>query len=97
MRAGLELQFGEGAAAFDLGDDFLEAAHGAFAGGDHLDLPALQACKPLIHTEQVDGEQSRLVSAGADADFQHDATVVHSVLRQESAPELLPPLNAASS
>ena len=34
VHAGLELQLGEGAAAADFGDDFLVAAHGAFAGGD---------------------------------------------------------------
>src|ERR1700716_1370199 len=42
VHAGLEFQFGECAAALHFGDDFLEAAHGAFAGRDHFDLPALQ-------------------------------------------------------
>src|SRR6185295_14021327 len=56
-----EFQFGERAAALHLGDDFLVAAHGAFAGGNRLDLPALQTCKPLIHPEQVAGEQRGLV------------------------------------
>src|ERR1700743_2701343 len=42
MHAGFEFQFGEGAAALHLGDDFLVAANRTFAGRNHLDLPALQ-------------------------------------------------------
>ena len=82
VHAGFEFQFGERAAALHLGDDFLEAAHGAFAGGDHLDLPALQGGKTLIHPEQVAGEQRGLVAAGAGADFQHHVALVHGVLGQ---------------
>jgi hypothetical protein len=75
--------FGERAAALHLGDDFLVAAHGAFGGRDHLDLPALQRGEPLIHPEQVAGEQRGLVAAGAGADFQHHVAVVHGVLGQQ--------------
>src|ERR1700682_3397531 len=82
VHAVFEFQLCKGAAATHLGDDFLEAAHGAFAGGDHLDLPALQACKTLIHPEQVAGEQGGLVAAGAGADFQDDVAIVHGVLGQ---------------
>src|ERR1700680_157310 len=82
VHAGFEFQLCKCAAATHFGDDFLEATHGAFAGGDHLDLPALQACKTLIHPEQVAGEQSGLVAAGAGADFQHHVALVHGVLRQ---------------
>ncbi len=37
MHARFEFQLGEDAAPFDLGDDFLKAAHRAFARRDHLD------------------------------------------------------------
>ena len=89
MHAGFELQFCVGAAAFDLGDDFLEAADGAFARRNHLDLPALQRGEALIHAEQVAGEQRGLVAAGAGADFEHDAALVHRVLRQQRDADLL--------
>ena len=95
MHAGFEFQFGERAAAPDFGDDFLEAAHGAFAGGDHLDLPALQAGEALIHPEQVAGEQRGLVAAGAGADFQHHVAVVHGILGQQRHADLLRQFQAA--
>jgi hypothetical protein len=51
MHAGFVFQPGEGAAAADLGDDFLIAAHRAFAGGDNLDFPALLGGIALVHPE----------------------------------------------
>src|SRR6201999_4120192 len=87
--AGFEFELREGAAALHLGDDFLEAANGAFAGGYHLDLPALQGGKTLIHPEQVAGEQRGLVAAGAGADFEHDVAVVHGILGQQRDAYLL--------
>src|SRR6476661_7661148 len=51
------------------------AADRAFAGRDHLDLPALQAGEALVHPEQIAGEQRGLVAAGAGADFQHHVAV----------------------
>src|SRR6267142_6876391 len=89
VHAGFELQFGERAATLHFGDDFLEPAHGALTGGDHLDLPALQRSKALIHPEQVAGEQRGLVAAGAGADFQHDVAVVHGILGQQRHANLL--------
>ncbi|KIU01434.1 hypothetical protein QU38_01650, partial [Staphylococcus aureus] len=83
VHAGFELQLGEGAAPLDLGDDFLEAAHGAFAGGHQLPLPALQRGEALIHPVEVAREQRRLVAAGAGTDFQHDVAVVHDILGQQ--------------
>ena len=77
------------------GDDFLEAPHGAFAGGNHLDLPALQGREALVHPEQVAGEQRGLVAAGAGADFQHHVAVVHGVLGQQRHADLLRQLDAA--
>ncbi|CEG10353.1 hypothetical protein BN961_03792 [Afipia felis] len=57
MHAGFEFQFGKRAAALHFGDDFLVAAHGAFAGGHHFDLPALKCGETLVHAEQVAREQ----------------------------------------
>ena len=89
VHAGFEFQLGEGAAAADLGDDFLVAAHGAFARGDHLDLPALLGGVALVHAEQIAREQRRLIAAGAGADFEDDVALVHRVLGQERKPDLL--------
>ena len=52
MHAGFEFQLGEGAAAADLGDDFLVAADRAFARRDDFDLPALLGGIALVHAEQ---------------------------------------------
>ena len=51
-----------------------------------------QPCRrgePLIHPEQVAGEQRGLVAAGAGADFQHHVAVVHGVLGQQRDANLL--------
>ncbi|HEY4969647.1 MAG TPA: hypothetical protein VII35_07055, partial [Steroidobacteraceae bacterium] len=97
VHAGFEFQLGEGAAPAHLGDDFLVAAHGAFAGRDHLDLPALQIGEAFIHPEQVAGEQRGLVAAGAGADFQHDVAVIHGVLGQQRHADLLRQFEAAEA
>ncbi len=72
VHAGFELQLRERRRGrWTLGDDFLEAAHGAFAGRiAPRPCPALQRRKALVHAEQVAGEQRGLVAAGAGADFQ---------------------------
>ncbi|MGY4341489.1 hypothetical protein ACVWW3_006395 [Bradyrhizobium sp. LM2.9] len=75
--------------ALHLRDDFLVAADAAFARRDHLDLPALKAREPLVHPEQIAGEQRGLVAAGAGADFQHHVAVVHGVLGQQSEADIL--------
>ena len=89
VHAGFEFELGEGAAAADFGDDLLEAAHRAFAGGHDLDLPALLGGVALVHAEQIAGEQRRLVAAGAGADFEDDVALVHRVLGEEREPQLL--------
>ena len=89
VHAGFEFQLGERAAAADFGDDFLVAAHRAFARGHDFDLPALIGGVALVHAEQVAGEQRRLVAAGAGADFENDVALVHRVLGQEREPQLL--------
>ena len=89
VHAGFVFQLGEGAAAADFGDDFLVAAHRAFARGHDLDLPALLGGIALVHAEQVAGEQRRLVAAGAGADFEDDVALVHRVLGDEREAHLL--------
>src|SRR4030081_3046780 len=84
-----------GAPAAPFGDDLLEATHGAFTHRHHLDLPALQGGKALIHPEQVAGKKRGLVAAGAGADFQHDVAIVHRVLGQQRDADLLRQLDAA--
>ena len=89
VHARLELELGERAAALDLGDDFLVAAHAAFAGRDDLDLPAVLGGEALVHAEQVAGEQRGFVAAGAGADFQDHVALVHRVLGDERDADLV--------
>src|ERR1700744_346231 len=89
VHTGLELQLGERAAAFDLGDDLLVSAHRAVTCSDDLGLPALAGSVALIHAEQITGEQGRLVTAGSGADFKDDVAVVHCVLRQKGDAQVL--------
>jgi hypothetical protein len=89
VHAGFELELGEGAAAADLGDDFLVAADRPFARRDHLDLPALLGGIALVHAKQIAGEQRCLVAAGAGTDFEDDVALVHRILRQQGEANLL--------
>ena len=89
VHAGFVFQLGEGAAAADFGDDFLIAAHRAFARGHDFDLPALIGGITLVHAKQIAGEQSRFVAAGAGADFKNDVAVVHRIFGQERQPQFL--------
>ena len=89
MHARLELQLGEGAAPSDLGDDFLVAAHRAFARRHDLDLPAVLGGEALVHPEQVAGEQRGLIAAGAGADFQNDVALVHRIFRHQRLADVL--------
>jgi hypothetical protein len=89
VHAGLVFHLGESAASLDLGDDFLVAAHRAFAGRHHLDLPAVLRRISLVHAEQVAGEQSGLVTAGAAADLQDDVALIHRVLRDQREADLV--------
>ena len=89
VHAGFVFQLGEGAAAADFGDDFLKAAHRAFARGHDFHFPALLGGIALVHAKQIAGEQSRLVAAGAGADFKNDVAVVHRIFGQERQPQFL--------
>ena len=82
VHAGFVFQLGEGAAAADLGDDFLIAAHRAIAGRHDFDFPAVFGGIALVHAKQIASEQRRLVAAGAGADFEDDVALVHGVFWQ---------------
>ena len=78
-----ELQPREHAIAGDRGDGFLVAADVGLRGVDQLELPAIFLGEALVHAQQVAGEQSRLVAAGAGADFEHRGAFVGAVLGQQ--------------
>ena len=82
-------QLGEGAAAADFGDDFLVAAHRAFARGHDLDLPTLLGSVTLVHAEQIAGKQRCLIAAGAGADLENDVAVVHRILGDQCDSQFL--------
>jgi hypothetical protein len=64
------------AATADVHDDFLDAADGGQGLGHRLHLPAVVLADPLVHAQQVLGEEGSLVAAGAGADLQKDVAVV---------------------
>ena len=83
MDAAFELQAGEDAGTADRCDGFLVAADLGGAGGDQLELPALGLGIALIHAQQVAGEQSGLIAAGAGANLEHRGSVVGGVAREQ--------------
>ena len=89
VNTGFELELGEGTAATDLGNDLLEPAHGAFAGGDHIHLPSLLGCVAFVHPKQIAGEKRGLVASGAGANLDDDIAGVHRILGQQRQLELL--------
>ncbi len=89
MHAALELETGEHAATFDRGDNLLEAAHGAFSGRKHLQLPPVQVGIALVHAKKVAGEEGRFVAARAGAHLEDGALLVGRILRQQRKPDRL--------
>ena len=89
VHAGFMLKLGESATAADFGDDFLEAAHRAFARGHDLDFPSLFGRIALVHAKQIACKKSGLVAAGAGADFENDIALVHRILGQQCDTQLL--------
>ncbi len=83
MRAGFELEHGISAPPDDAADDFFVAAVFAGALAENLDLPALGFRVAPIHTEQVSGEDRRLVAARAGTDFEKNVAVVLRILRDQ--------------
>ena len=89
MHPRFKLELGENATAAHRGDDFLEAAFGAFADGQNFRLPALLGRITLVHSKEISGEKRGLVPACACADFKDRVVVVHRILWQKSQPDLL--------
>src|SRR5436190_4992026 len=83
MHPGFELELGESSASSNLRNDFLVAAHCAFAGRDYLDLPVLFRSIPLIHAEQIACEERCLVATGTGTNFDDDVALVHGIFRHE--------------
>ena len=83
MNAGFEFELGKGAAAANFRDDLLVTAGAPFARRYDLDFPALLGGIAFVHPEEVAGEQGRLVTAGAGANFEDDVAFVHGVLGNE--------------
>ncbi len=74
--------------AGDAADDFLVAAKFRLVRRQYLDRPALALGEARVHAEKVAGEQRRLVTAGAGADFEDDALLVVGVARQQQLLQL---------
>ncbi len=89
VHAALVLQPAVDLVAADQGDDFLQAAHRRFADRSHFHLPALRFRIARVHAEDLGGEQSGFVAAGAGADFEHHVLLVVRIFGQQQHPELL--------
>ena len=90
MYAALVLELGVSALACYHEHYLLETADSILVQADNLSLPALALCIAHIHTVQLGGKQSRLVSACACADFHHNVLVIVGILwKQENFQFLL--------
>jgi hypothetical protein len=88
--AGLVLEQGVDAVAFDDGGDVLEAVADAGLGlREDLDLPAVLLGETEVHAEDLGDEEGGLVAAGAGAEFEDDVLLVVGILGQEQHLELL--------
>ena len=88
--AALEAEGLEDAVALDAERHFLVAAGLAFAGGDFVEAPALDAGVPGVHLVQAAGEQRGFVPAGAGADFDDDAVEVFERIDEQQVFEFQP-------
>src|SRR3569832_1917709 len=82
MAARFELQPRVGALPNDAEDYLLVAPDFAGVFRHDLNLPALALGIARVHAQQVAGEQRRLVTARAGADFQEDVALVVGIFRQ---------------
>jgi hypothetical protein len=73
----------EYAPAHDSDDHFLVPADLGRALGDHFRGPAVALGKAHVHPQQVAGEQTGLVTAGACTDLEKDVAVIVRVLGQQ--------------
>ena len=86
--ARLKFHVAVNAVAGDEGDDFLVAAHAAFALAHKFHAPAQAFRVAAVHAEQVSGEQGGFVTASAGPDFQNDVLFIQGVAGQEQDFEL---------
>src|SRR6476661_3598893 len=89
VHTGFKFKLGEHATAAHRGNDFLEAALGALAGGKDFRLPALLGSVALVHAKEIAGKKRGFIAAGAGADFKDRVVIVHRVFRQQCQPDLL--------
>ena len=88
VHAALVFQLAVDALAFDVDDDFLDAALPGFAERHDLELPALPLGEARVHPIEIAGEERRLFAARAAADFDDDVLLVVGILGQEQHLEL---------
>ena len=94
MRSGLVLHPRPDPVARQHERDLVEPAPLRHVGPEDLELPPHSRCEPLVHLEQVAGEQIRLLATLGTADLDDDVAVVVRVLRQQQQLELgLEPLD----
>ena len=75
--------------AFDARNDFLVTAVFALMFAQHFQFPALLFCVTGIHAKQITGEDRRLITAGAGANFQKDIFIVVRVAGQHQQLQFL--------
>ncbi len=89
MHTRFEFESRERAASGDLGNDFLVATLGAFAGGQDFGFPAMFRGIALVHPKQIAGEQRGFVAAGTGAYLQNDVLVIHRILGDQRQPDVV--------
>lgn len=89
VHAGFVFHPSEHTLAGDIGDNFLVAARGAFARGEHRDLPAVPVGEALIHAVEIAGKKRCFVAARPGTHLENGALLVGIVLRQELDLELM--------
>ena len=81
--AGLPLELGVNAGAFDDGNDFLVSADARLRHGQDFDLPAVLLGEAGVHAEDLGAEERGLVAAGAGADLKDDVLLVVGVFGEK--------------
>src|SRR5215207_1096613 len=89
MGPALELEARIGAVAADLDDRLLDAADARLIEAHHLGPVAVPLGVAEIETEELRGEERRLLAARAGPDLENDVPVVSGIARQEEDLELV--------
>src|SRR5229473_5459983 len=88
VHAAFVLQLGINFVALNGGDDFFHSAKRRGRAFQDFDFPAQRFRVARIHTEEIAGEDGRLVAAGAGANFDDDAPFVIGIFREKQELEL---------